>query len=278
MVSPQLSPDLSPALRDELRTKFANVPTQAARARAAPAPLIFVHIPKAAGSSLQDIIVRHYQGCRGFRFTGDPERMAAFAALTQEERDGFDLLQGHVHFGLHTLLSRPATYITMLRDPVDRVVSHYHFVAANASHYLHPQIGGLSLHEYAVTRASHELDNDQVRWLCAADHFDVPVGRVSRAMVEEAKWNLANAFEVVGLMERFDESLSCLAAAFGWRNVAAPTRKNANRHRPALQEVPQATLDSIRRINRYDVELYEFALGLFEEQLARLCVPTATQS
>jgi hypothetical protein len=267
-----ISPDFNPSLRSELLTKLSYKPSEELRSRVAPAPLIFVHIPKAAGSTLQEIIVRHYQGCRGFRFTGDAERLEAFRSLSQEDRDSFDLLQGHVHFGVHELLTRPATYITMLRDPVDRVVSHFHFVTANPDHYLHRQLGGMTLRDYAVTRASHELDNDQVRWLCAADHFDVPVGRVSRAMVEEAKWNLANAFEAIGLMERFDESLRCLSAAFGWRDTEPPAKRNANRHRPSLSDVPQETLDAIRRINRYDVELYEFAAGLFEEQVSRLLV------
>src|SRR5262249_25168987 len=82
-----------------------------------PAPLIFIHIPKAAGTTLQEIIVRHYQGTRGFRFTGDPERVAAFRSLTHDQRDAFDLLQAHIHFGLHELLSRPPTYITILPPP-----------------------------------------------------------------------------------------------------------------------------------------------------------------
>jgi len=272
-----IAPDVSPALRQELEVKLSVVPSPATRERVRPAPLIFVHIPKAAGSTLQEILVAQYRGARGFRFTGDADRLAAFRALPQHERDAFDLLQGHVHFGLHEQLTRPATYITMLRDPVDRVVSHYHFVLANPDHYLYAQIAGrgLSLYDYAVIRGSHELDNDQVRWLCAADHFDVAVGRVSRAMVDQAKWNLANAFEVVGLMERFEDSVRCLAAAFGW-SIAVPERRNANRHRPLIQEIPQETRDAIRRINRYDVELYEFAAGLFEEQLTRLLTPAPT--
>lgn len=267
-----IAQDVKPALRQELEAKLAAVPTAEARARVYPSPLIFVHIPKAAGSTLQEILVSRFQGVRGYRFTGDADRLHAFKSLSQEDRDSFDLLQGHVHFGLHECLSRPATYITMLRDPVDRIVSHYHFVMANPQHYLHNQIAGrgLTLHEYAVTRASHELDNDQVRWLCARDHFDVPVGKVSREMVEEAKWNLANAFSVVGLMERFNESLACLSAAFGWPALSTPVRRNTNKHRPALDQVPAETLDAIRRLNRYDIELYDFASALFEEQLTRL--------
>jgi hypothetical protein len=278
LASKMVAPETNSAIRQELEAKLAWVPRESVRERICPAPLIFVHLPKAGGTTLQDEVVSHYRGARGFRFTGDADRLEAFKALSQEERDSFDLLQGHMHFGLHALLTRPATYITMLRDPVDRVVSHYHFVLANPDHYLYPQIAGrgISLHDYAVTRASHELDNDQVRWLCAADHFDVEVGRVSRAMVDEAKWNLANVFEVVGLVERFDDSLRCLRAAFGWQGTGRPERKNVNSHRPRLEEVPADALDAIRRVNRYDVELYEFAVGLFEEQMTRLLNPAST--
>ena len=246
-----------------------------------PRPLIFIHIPKAAGSTLQEIVVRHYQGGRGFRFTGDTQEWEDFKALPIEQRGVYDVLQGHVHFGLHEYLPEPATYITMLRDPIDRVVSHYHYVLANPDHYLHAKIAGgsFTLHDYAVTRASHELDNDQVRWLCSRHHFDVPVGQVSRQMVDEAKWNLENAFAVVGLMERFDDSLRCLSAAFGWKDVAPKERRNVNAARPTIQQIPEDTLRAIREINRYDIELYDFALGLFEEQLVRLGVrPSAAMT
>ena len=138
----------------------------------------------------------------------------------------------------------------MLRDPIDRVVSHYHYVMTNPSHYLYKKIAGgsFTLHDYAVTRASHELDNDQVRWLCAQHHFDVPVGQVSRQMVDEAKWNLENAFAVVGIMERFHDSLECLRAAFGWQDVAPESSRNVNKSRPRLRDIPQATLDAIRQV------------------------------
>lgn len=245
-----------------------------------PRPLIFLHIPKAAGTTLQEIIVRHYAGGKVYRFTGNQQQWQSFCESPLEERAQYDLLTGHVHFGLHEFLPDPATYITMLRDPIDRVVSHYHFVMANPDHYLHSVLAGgrYTLHDYAVTRVSHELDNDQVRWLCARDHFDVPVGEVSREMVEEAKWNLANAFGVIGLVERFGDSLRCLRSAFGWEEVHPPERRNANRHRPTLDRVAPDTIAAIREINRYDCELYDYARVLFEEQVVRLGVrPSAAR-
>lgn len=239
-----------------------------------PRPLVFVHIPKAAGSTLQEVIVRQYMGGRALRFTGDTQQWLDFKKASKEENGQYDLLCGHVHFGVHEYLPEPATYITMLRDPVDRVVSHYHFVLANPSHYLYPVLAGrnFTLRDYALTRASHELDNDQVRWLCARHHFDVPVGQVSRDMVEEAKWNLANAFAVVGLMERFTDSLRCLQAEFGWRDVTPPESRNVNKRRPRLADIPADTIKAIEEVNRYDRELYDFAKGLFERQMNRLGV------
>ncbi len=243
-----------------------------------PRPLIFLHLPKAGGSTLQEVIVRNYACGFGFRFTGDLDQLQAFKALPAEMRAKFDLVHGHVHFGIHEWVPDPALYMTMLRDPVDRLVSYYYFVKAHPEHYLYPKVfgGGMSLKEYALRRACIEVDNDQVRWLCARPHRAVPIGKVTREMLEEAKWNLANSITVLGLVERFDDSLRCMGAAFGWRDLSYPERKNVTPDRPPLTEVPQDAIDAIREVNRFDVELYELATALFEEQMLRLKVPGGT--
>ncbi len=211
----------------------------------------------------------------GFRFTGAPAQLEEFKSLPQEERDKFDVLQGHVHFGIHEVLTRPALYMTMLRDPVERAVSLYYFVKSQPGHYLHKIIfnKGMGLREFAETRATIEVDNDQVRWLCARPHRAVPVGKVSRELVEEAKWNLTNSISALGLVDRFEESLCCFGRAFGWADVSYAARKNVTPDRPPLEEIPSDAIDAIREVNRFDVELYEHAKALFEEQMLKLGVP-----
>lgn len=240
-----------------------------------PRPLVFLHIPKAGGSTLQDYILSHYPGGRFYRFTGDTQQWLDFPSIPEDERALYDALAGHVHFGVHRHLPDPSTYITMLRDPVDRVVSHYYFVLADPTHYLYPVVAGrnYTLLEFALTRVTHELDNDQVRWLTEPHHFDVE--QVTRSLLDEAKWNLEHGIACFGLMERFDQSLRCFEAAFGWDHRPVPEKKNVNRERPPLSEIDPAALEVIREANRFDVELYEFAKALFEEQAARLRVPPA---
>jgi hypothetical protein len=230
----------------------------------------FVHIPKAAGTTLQDIVVRQFRGGKAFRFIGTPAQAAEFQNLPQQERDRYDLLTGHVHFGIHEWSGRPPLYLTMLRDPVDRVISHYYFALSQPTHYMYRIIRerNLTLKDYAATRATVELDNDQVRWLTTTPHRDIPTGKVPRRLLDEAKWNLENAFSCIGLTERFDESLACMQAAFGWKDVSYE-RRNVTRERPPLAEISQDTLDAIREVNALDAELYEFAKVLFEEQLGR---------
>ncbi len=234
-----------------------------------PRPLVFLHIPKAGGSTLQEYVLSHYPGGRFYRFTGDTKQWLDFPSLPEQERASFDVLVGHVHFGVHRFLPEPSTYMTMLRDPVDRVVSHYYYVLSDPKHYLYPIVAGrgYTLLEFALTRVSHELDNDQVRWLTEPHHFDVE--RVDRSLLEEAKWNLEHGIAAFGLVERFDESLRLFESAFGWPRRQWSERKNVNRERPPLSEIDPAALEVIREVNQFDAELYEFAKALFEERAAR---------
>jgi hypothetical protein len=237
-----------------------------------PRPLIFIHIPKAAGTTLQELILRQYQGGRHYNFTGAAGRYNAFLALSAEERAAFDVLLGHVQFGLHQYLPEPATYMTMLRDPLERVISHYHFIRARPDHYLHESLRRreFSLREWAA-EAPLVIDNYQVRWLISMPIARIAPRGVTRAMLDEAKWNLEHAFEVVGLLERFEETLTCLGGAFGWKDLCKEHR-NANPKRPSVEEIDPEAIAAILDLNRMDVELYEFASGLFEEQCHRLGV------
>lgn len=80
---------------------------------------------------------------------------------------------------------------------------------------------------------------------------------------------MQNHFEVVGLTERFDESILLLQRAFGWRRPFYE-KKNVGAVRRQKDELPAATRDLIARHNALDLELYEFARDRFEKSIAQL--------
>ncbi|MFG0283442.1 MAG: sulfotransferase family 2 domain-containing protein [Phycisphaerales bacterium JB039] len=241
--------------------------------RIAPSPLIFVHIPKTGGRTLEDILRRVYlpTGAKHFEFEGGRECHDRFIRIPLHLRDEFDLLDGHCHYGLHRRLSRPATYLTVLREPVDRVLSLYYYIhQCGGLHYMYEQVvkGGVTLHEYVEMLLSVEVDNGQVRALNPEMLWDVPNGQVRRPMLEDAKRNLEHGFASFGLTERFDESLILFQRALGWRDMDLRYRRqNVTASRPKPAEVERRTLDLIREINQYDIELYEFAVDLFAERV-----------
>ncbi len=87
--------------------------------------LIFLHIPKCGGATLQSIIRRHLSKAETFITVPPWEKSKALLlGLTEYQRNSIKFLTGHFSYGIHEAIPSPATYITMLRNPVDRIISH----------------------------------------------------------------------------------------------------------------------------------------------------------
>jgi len=231
---------------------------------------IVVHIPKTAGTSLRRIVVSEHAGVPHFDFDGSIANVQAFWRLTQEQRDRFGLILGHCQFGVHRLLTRPFRYVTMLRNPVERVVSLYYYIRSLPAHYMHAKIMNEDLETTVRRRLVGEMDNFQVRFLTShpGNVFWTPPGQCTRGMLDEAMENLSTMFDVVGICERFDDSVDLLAREFGWRAPVAE-RLNSNQGRPSVDQLPASAIDAIVETNALDVELYRLAEQLLGQRLAR---------
>jgi hypothetical protein len=86
-------------------------------------------------------------------------------------------------------------------------------------------------------------------------------------MLEAAKENIRRDFSCVGLTERFDESILLMQRVFGWKNISYAKRR-VTQERPRGSEIPTDVVDLLRKRTQLDAELYEFACGVFEAQLA----------
>ena len=226
--------------------------------------LIFLHIPKTGGSTLYKILEQQYAPFE--TITLDTPGVARFKTLSADERGRYRLIQGHLCFGLHRFIPRASTYITFLRHPVERAVSFYYYARTTPDHYLYPVLTAerLDLKTMLARKLTSELCNDQTRAL-AGDEWEDPERLVTRDALDRAKGNLQTHFRLVGLLEEFDASLLLLHRAFGWQ-VPFYFKENVTKAKP-----PEASLDvETRRLvedtNSLDLELYEFARNLFDEQ------------
>jgi len=184
-----------------------------------------------------------------------------FLRKTAEEQAQVRLIHGaHIVFGLHEFLSRPLSYFTLLRAPVNRVISHYYYSP-------YAQHERLPLDDPGVLEhlATHVEANLQTRLLAGPQDPEAPLS--PEEMLRRARENL-RACAVVGLTERFDETLLLLKREYGWPMPYYESR-NVNKNRPRREAAPAHLLRRIEADNQSDLALYALALELFDAQVRR---------
>lgn len=226
--------------------------------------LIFPHIPKTGGSTLYKILKGQYSRAQTLRL--EDSQIAAFKTLPVAQRGRYRLIEGHLHFGLHRFIPGPSTYITFLRRPVERVRSFYYYARSTPDHYLYPLLatGHLDLKGLLAREVTVELCNWQTRQV-AGDEWEDPHRAVTRDALERAQANLRTHFRVVGILEEFDASLLLLRRAFDW-HLPFYVKENVTKEKHADMSQDDETRRLIKDANALDLELYEYARGLFEEQ------------
>lgn len=230
--------------------------------------LIFLHIPKAGGMTLNRILEQRYPREQIYSLEGERPRQAIqrFMALPETERAHYRLLKGHVLYGLHEAVPRPCTYIALLRDPVERVISQYYYARSRPDHYLYARLNqiGMTLYEYVARDVTPEISNQQTAMLAGQGVADrnTPLTLESLA---RAKHNLQTHFRVVGLTEEFDTSLLLLQRAFGWK-MPLYLRENVTSEKPKGAQIDLRARELLAERNVLDVELYALARELFEAQ------------
>lgn len=231
--------------------------------------LIFLHIPKAAGTTMHKIIERQYGKSSIFTMDGARvmESSDEIRSMSDDRKRRIKVLKGHMAYGLHAYMPKPCRYFTVLRDPLERLISHYYYVIRTPEHYLYETVISqkMTLEDYIDSGISQELINGQTRMLASQNGYLVEDGAITENHLNEAKQHLDKSFELVGLAEQFDETLLLCKQAFGWKNVFY-SRSNVTRERPARESVSEEVADMILDHNKFDSELYAYARKQFEER------------
>lgn len=174
------------------------------------------------------------------------------------------LIRGHHHLAYnrrHLWVDRETKFITILRNPVSRFISHSHYLVVD-----------LEILE-SLTKIPEIDFNLQTTYLSGckslcATHDDLEI----------AKKHL-DVYDFIGITEYYDDSVKLFTRIFslpyfGWRKNKYHVTKKKN-------AVPQEVKERIKELSHLDVELYEHAKALFKEKFekyknVRLIPPTRT--
>ena len=231
--------------------------------------LIFVHLPKSGGTTLSSVLRKKYKESEIFLVSGSQEKNK-LCQLPLEKRAGIKYLDGHNVFGIHEYLPTPSHYITLLRNPIDRVVSHYYYVLRRPNHYLHQIVvnNNMDIEEYVASGISKESNNGQVRLITTTD---CSFGNCSQEMLQQAKENLSQYFSAIGILEDFDKFLLLLKKKLNWKGYSFYSKKNVTSKRPSLKSLSSSTIKTIEKYNQLDMEMYAFVKQGFNESYDFYC-------
>ena len=254
--------------RDPLGTEEQPAPAGAPAAYL-PGKLVFVHVMKTAGTSLYRWLQRHYHHDD---ILTEASNWLGYWRMPPEIRARKRFVRGH--FGSYITRYHNAANgfrsITVLRDPVERAVSHYfHGKSAPDAGRLGKVIreGNLSLDEYAEDPGCAPFaSNFQVRNFA----YDLgarytteklaPAQFFRRPMTETDLRNAQSFLEqtdLVGYTEELGEFVEALSDLMGF----APEENlgSSRGYRERGQTLDPGTEKRLRKANELDIEIYEWA-------------------
>lgn len=238
--------------------------------------IFFMHIPKTAGTTFRYIIQYQYKPNAIYELYDHSithsQRLDKLLNLSWPRKQQIKIVNAHFGFGLHEFLHRPYTYITFLRNPIDRVVSMYYYLHRTRNIQTNPLPPDLSLKDFV--QKYQRIQNGMTKYLSGVILKDQLADQSPKSTqnspwatetdLELAKKNLKEHFKVIGLAERFDESLILFKKTLGWK-IPLYDKNNVSKNRQATRDVSEDTLRLIEKANEFDIQLYEYAKEVFEE-------------
>lgn len=214
--------------------------------------VVFMHIPKTAGTSLRVFLVKaEYPSAMMELYPPfTPQQQADITAAMPSMQVAY----GHVYFGVHSQFNFDACYVTFLRDPVERVISYYNHNAYHHGSLHHDAIQkGATLLDILRQESDPQTNNLMVRQISGLD----PVHMIAEEhYLQRAIANIKNDFVFVGLVERMHDSVQRLAEKLGWTDVAEFPVDNVTPRR-AVTDIDENTRSVVEQYNSLDRLLYD---------------------
>lgn len=229
-------------------------------------PLFFIHLPKAAGSSVVSCMALNNgsEGLTYFEWPTDGQWHAEKESLIKT-----GLGTGHQSYGIHNALKMPLNYCTVFREPLSRHISHF-FYALSQKNGEVLSGASVSLEEALVYRKKISLNEWVGKSLYARNHMCMMLSGSSHVGPEQfeiAKKNLANHVTTFGFSSDLSHFLLQLCANSKMDlPFSVRTNETINASRPDEHPLSEEAKQRFYELNQFDSMLYEYAQKLQSER------------
>ena len=223
-----------------------------------------VHIPKTGGISFFQTLCDLFEGGK-YKTLNNLSACERFAELSFLDKLAFDVVGGHMTYGFDPELPRRFSYVAMLRDPVERLISHF-----TGLKYLQNNVDvsrDLRERDLSVLDFVRERDPRYFPWQHAELYFLGASGGLVGSLeilADRAVTNLLANFEFFGIVERHNESMALFEHQFGVETRVRPMNVTP---KTAKISVSEAEREALRESLGLEIRLYDTAVRVFELRL-----------
>lgn len=229
---------------------------------------IFTHVPKTAGTSfMHSVLIPTFGEDRIVDV-----QIRQFRNRVHEEHE---VVVGHNAYGGHLLTRRPVRYVTFLREPIDRAISHYYFIRGCdprlCQHPLYGEAMRLSLSDFY---RQQRFQNGMARMIAGFwwDNWMANLPGIEKMLRRVAESNLRTRYVAFGIQERFHESIKHIVHDFGWKCLPTRERHKETHDRIGMSDLDSNTLEVLIDAHQADIDLYRYAEQLFDTRVRETCL------
>jgi hypothetical protein len=217
--------------------------------------VFFIHIQKTSGTSMRVFLERGYGKPNCIWHAPRPideshDDLFAVAESAPDRLINAAVVGGHVGFGKipKVILDQDPVFLSIMRDPVARVVSHYQHIRTSPNHGLNKQVMGKTLKESLTAIGFHRHSEEaQIEMLCGAKNLDT----LHRVMGER-KFVVGKQAEVLEYLEYCAGYLGVRFFKEARVNQGAPGYIDEIADQPGYWEA----LELIKALNPLEYEFY----------------------
>jgi hypothetical protein len=250
---------------DRIEVLFARTPLPASE------PVhVFQHARKTGGTSIRSLIHRNLADSTDLETRYLPRKTTEsilresygdlLNSLSNDQRKRLCWVISHSASHVVPFLDRPVRAFTIVREPVDRVLSRFWYPFGKTR-----TVEELSSMFAKLSRGRFQYSNYQSRLLLGPHHdcegkLPVALGPPPDADIwRQRLFTVVDDIYTLLPNEHLDESFSSLSAEWGW-NVQESDRHRVNTARPRLEDIEPELRERIRAYNWLDDELHRFTL------------------